>query len=175
MGIIKDWLARKLQIRSEKSAKEDLERFYHALKGMDDHSMGMVVIFATKIRIKMLDNNVLKPGALGEGIPCDEMTRMKCMIKIGNLARCCQKEGEDIAASGFLVWYHSLRAICHLPIRYIGIEMWNEIKRGFPFGEEAISEIIAGRTPLPAFTISEEMIGTILAEYTFVPPFLEKS
>ena len=163
--MIGNWIKRKVQLAAVKGAREDLERFVLSLRGMSSEEIGTLVAVATVIRVNLQSQGGLPEGALGVGLPVSGAEHADIQACLSNLVRLFQKERQPSDAAGAMVWLHSLRSFAYPEIRLLCRCMWEELARGFPHAERALTDIEA----LTGKSIPDEAIRSC----NFVPPGLE--
>ena len=137
--MIKNWIQKKLTQGECKTALKEMEVFLKAIKAKNDHEMGMLVAVATLIRVNLADNGGLPKAVLaGSGTPREFKNSQLYMT---NLIREFQKRDQPFDAAGGMVWLHSLKVQNYPELTQRMLEVWSELKRGFPLAEEKFKEI----------------------------------
>jgi hypothetical protein len=136
--MIRDWLFGKLQTRALDSSSREVEKFVTSLKGLGDRDLGAIVAIATVLRINFESHGVLAPNVFSdEALPSTE-TLGRYQLEINRLARQFRKMGLASDSAAAMVWSYTLRCLNIPTLRPHGLEMWIELKRGFPHVEEAL-------------------------------------
>lgn len=155
------WLANKFSSWAVKTQKAELEAFINNLKGLDSHEISSIVALATDGRHKLEEMygwDFLDPVLLEASDPYVTM-------KINQLIRQMQKQGDTVDAAALMVWLHTLRSATTLELRMLGRELWRQLERGFatcvdtaadmsevigtPLNTEGYNQFPAGLTPDP--------------------------
>ena len=104
---------------------------------MGDKDLGAIVAIATVLRVNFESHGVLARDVFGDGALPSTETLGRYQLKINRLTRQSRKMGlpSDAAA---MVWSYTLRCLNVPELRPLGLDMWNELKRGFPHVEEAL-------------------------------------
>ena len=161
------WVQRKIGEWAVRRSEADLQRQVAAYRSMDDEDVALILVVATYARIGLKLHGVLSEEAL-DGSREREFEAAWTVRPIGRLIKQAQRRGNPVAASGLMVWLHSLRALNAPELRDGGREMWAELSRGFPHVEVALSQ-------------TDEMFGfdttnsdeIPLSSFRFVPVGLE--
>ena len=135
--MLKDWLFGKIQTRALGTSTREVEKFVAALQGMGDKDLGAIVAIATVLRVNFESHGVLARDVFGDGALPSTETLGRYQLKINRLTRQFRKMGlpSDAAA---MVWSYTLRCLNVPELRPLGLEMWAELKRGFPHVQEAL-------------------------------------
>lgn len=136
--MLKDWLFGKIQGRALHTSTRELEKFVTALTEMGDKDLGVIVVIATVLRINFEFHDVLAPDVFGVGALPSTETLGKYQLEINRLSRQFRKMGLASDAVAAMVWSYTLRCLNVPELRPLGVEMWSELKRGFPHVEEAL-------------------------------------
>jgi hypothetical protein len=136
--MIKDWLFGKIQTRALDVSAREVEKFVTALKAMGDKDLGAMVAIATVLRVNFETHDVLALGVFGDGALPSTETLGRYQLEINRLSRQFRKMGLASDSAAAMVWSYTLRCLNVPELRPLGLEMWGELKRGFPYVEEAL-------------------------------------
>ena len=157
--MLKDWFLGKVSARALDSSTKEVEKFAASLKAMGDKDLGTMVAIATVLRINFEPHAVLAGDVFGNGdLPTVERLG-RYQLEINRLARQFRKMG--LASDAAMVWSYTLRCLNVPRLRPLGLEMWAELKRGFPHVEEALKKGEAEK--------GEVFPERVWAEWKFVP------
>ena len=136
--MLKDWLFGKIQTRALGTSTREVEKFVAALQGMGDKDLGAIVAIATVLRINFESHDVLVRDVFGDGALPSVETLGKYQLEINRLSRQFGKMGLASDAAAAMIWSYTLRCLNVPELRPLGLDMWTELKRGFPHVEEAL-------------------------------------
>jgi hypothetical protein len=159
-----NWLKRRVEIASVRSATQDLERFVASLRGMSDLELATLVVIATAVRMSLRMNGQAPDEAYGlTNFPPREQATVQ--LTVSTLVRKFQTTERPAYASGAMVWLHTLRAGSMPELSLLCRQMWGELSRGFPHVAEAIEDMVA--------STGNALPPEVAQESLFVPPGLE--
>ena len=132
------WLKRTANRKIIQAQEADLIEFIKRLKGMDDESIGTLIVAAAYTRRNLelngqIPNHLLKAGPVMDTLSCHST-----VIILGKAIKQHQANGNNSLASLLLVWAHSIRALGALELRPLGKLLWTELIRGIPYIEEGV-------------------------------------
>ncbi len=138
--MLKDWFLDKVGTRALATSTKEMKAFIDGLKAMSDEDIGTVVAVATVIRVNFETHDVIPDDVFEDGpLPTVE-TLGRYQLAINRLARKFRKMGLATDAMGAMVWSYTLRCLNVSELRSLGLEMWTELKRGFPHVEKALKK-----------------------------------
>jgi hypothetical protein len=138
--MLRDWLFGKLQTQALNSSGREVEKFVTGLKGLGDHDLGAIVAIATVLRINFETRGILARNVFSDGALQSTKTLGRYQLEINRLARQFRKLGLTSDAAAAMVWSYTLRCLNIPTLRPHGLEMWVELKRGFPHAKEALTK-----------------------------------
>lgn len=154
------WLKKRALEASTDAMKNDIVRFIASLKGADSEEISTMIVVANILRLNLTAMGKIPPAALNINIPRDYDLEMKCdmcPITLTSTIKQFQKINQPSDALGVMIWLHSVRALNTPELRIYGREMWQELKRGFPYVDETLEQIRElSNKPLPT-DIDEEI------------------
>lgn len=161
MGWISDFLSGGLHQVAVGQAKDDLQDFLSRLSILDDEAIGMAVASATILRLQLHQSGDLPKAAL-EVLVYDNNNLSHPSIGIFQVTlnatiQRLQREGSVYAGGGF-VWLHTLRTLSYPSLQPLGVEMWNELKRGFKYADDEKIKLFFSAAP-----------ENISQEFTYIP------
>ncbi|PPR71689.1 MAG: hypothetical protein CFH03_01938 [Alphaproteobacteria bacterium MarineAlpha3_Bin2] len=136
--MLKDWLLGKVSSRALDSSTKEVDKFVTALKGLGDRDLGAIVAIATVLRINFESHDILARDVFGDGTLPSTETLGRYQLEINRLSRQFRKMGLASDATAAMIWSYTLRCLNVPELRPLGVEMWVELKRGFPHVEEAL-------------------------------------
>ena len=138
--MLKDWFLGQVRPQALASSTKEVEKFVSALKSMGDKDLGSMLAIATVLRINFESHGVLAQDVFGDGaLPSTEVLG-GYQLEINRLSRQFRKMGLATDAAAAMVWSYTLRCLNVPELRPLGLEMWAELKRGFPHVEEALKK-----------------------------------
>ncbi len=138
--MLKDWFLGKVGTRALESSTKEMEKFVTALKSMGDKDLGSIVAIATVLRVNFESHGVLAQDVFGDGALPSTETLGRYQLEINRLSRQFRKMGLASDAAAAMVWSYTLRCLNVPELRSLGLEMWAELKRGFPHVEDALEK-----------------------------------
>ena len=137
---MKDWFLGKVRPRALESSTKEVKAFVDGLKAMNDEDIGTVIAVATLIRINFETHGVIPDDVFEDGpLPTVE-TLGGYQLAINKVARKFRKMDLGTDAMGAMIWSYTLRCLNVPELRSLGLEIWTELKRGFPNVEEALKK-----------------------------------
>lgn len=155
----------KMQDRALHTSAREVEKFVTALKGMGDKDLGAIVAIATVLRINFEEHDVLARGVFCDGALPSSETLGKYQLEINRLSKQFRKMGLMSDAAAAMVWSYTLRCLNMPELRPIGLAMWQELRRGFPYVKDALK---AGEKEK-----NEEFPKRVWAEWKKIPTGFE--
>ncbi len=163
--MIINWINRRIRMTAVRGATDDFQRFVVSLRGQSDTELGMLVAFATVMRINLayegtLTDQFLRTDCLA---PSEDIAAVQ--FKVSQIFRQFEKEEKLLDAAAIMVWLFTLRACNYPELRLFGREMWGELRRGFDCTDDAflqLADVFGVRVPPQAHLMC-----------TFIPPGLE--
>ncbi|MCZ6496460.1 MAG: hypothetical protein O6924_09815 [Alphaproteobacteria bacterium] len=138
--MLKDWFLRKVGTRALESSTKEVRTFVDGLKAMSDEDIGTVIAVATVIRINFESHGVIPEDVFEDGpLPTVE-TLGGYQLAINRVVRQFRKMGLVTDAMGAMVWSYTLRCLNVPELRELGLQMWAELRRGFPHVEKALKK-----------------------------------
>ena len=138
--MLKDWFLGKVHPRALESSTKEVKAFVDGLKAMSDEDIGTVIAVATLIRINFETHGVI-PEDVFEAGPLPKVEALGgYQLAINRLARKFKKMGLATDAMGAMVWSYTLRCLNVPELRELGLQMWAELRRGFPHVEKALKK-----------------------------------
>lgn len=138
--MLKDWFFGKVRSQALSSGGKEIEKFNAGLKAMGDKDLGAIVAIATVIRINFETNNVIPEGVFRDG-PLPSVDAIGgYQLQINKVARQFRKIGLEADSAGAMVWSYTLRCLNVPELRPLGVEMWSELRRGFPHVKDALRQ-----------------------------------
>ncbi len=138
--MLKDWFFGKVRDQALNSGAKEIEKFNAGLKAMRDEDIGTLLAVATVIRINFETNDVIPEGVFADG-PLPSVDAIGgCQLRINKVARQFRKMGLETDSGGAMVWSYTLRCLNVPELRPLGVEMWSELRRGFPHVEDALRQ-----------------------------------
>ena len=138
--MLKDWFLGKVRPRALESSTKEVKAFVDGLKAMNDEDIGTVIAVATLIRINFETHGVIPDDVFEDGhLPTVESLG-GYQLAINKVARKFRKMDLGTDAMGAMIWSYTLRCLNVPELRSLGLEMWTELKRGFPQGEKAMKK-----------------------------------
>ncbi len=136
--MLKDWFLGKVRPRALESSTKEVKAFVDGLKAMSDEDIGTVIAVATVIRINFEAHDVIPEDVFEDGpLPTTE-TLGRYQLAINRLVRKFRKMGLTTDVMGAMIWSYTLRCLNVPELRELGLQMWAELRRGFPHVEEAL-------------------------------------
>jgi len=129
MGLIGDFLRRKVRNAAIDASERDLSNFVKSISPRKSEEITMLVAITGFCRLAAEANRgydldtVLFDGADGE-----EQLSLQLFMKSGVAA--CKATGA-IQGVGFMVWLHTMRSYLYPEVRGLSQQMWRELSRGF--------------------------------------------
>ncbi len=138
--MLKDWFFGKVGDQALSSGAKEIEKFNAGLKAMSDEDIGTLIAVATVIRINFETNDVIPEGVFAEG-PLPSVDAIgRYQLRINKVARQFRKMGLETDSGGAMVWSYTLRCLNVPELRPLGVEMWSQLRRGFPHVEDALRQ-----------------------------------
>ncbi len=138
--MLKDWFLDKVGTRALDSSTKEMKAFVDGLKAMSDEDIGTVVAVATVIRINFESHDVL-PDDIFEDVPLPPAETLGgYQLAINRLVRKFRKMGLTTDVLGAMIWSYTLRCLNVPELRELGLQMWAELRRGFPHVEKALKK-----------------------------------
>ena len=138
--MLKDWLSDKIRTQALGAGAKELEKFIAGLEALKDEEIGAMVAIATVIRINFETNDVIAEGVFTDApLPSVEVLG-GYQLKINRLSRQFGKMGLAADSAAAMVWSYTLRCLNVPELRHQGSRMWSELRRGFPYVEEALKK-----------------------------------
>ncbi len=138
--MLKDWFFGKVRDQALSSGAKEIEKFNAGLKAMSDEDIGTLIAVATVIRINFETNDVIPEGVFAEG-PLPSVDAIgSYQLRINKVARQFRKMGLGTDSGGAMVWSYTLRCLNVPELRPLGVEMWSQLRRGFPHVEDALRQ-----------------------------------
>ena len=103
-------------------------------------ALGAIVAIATVLRINFESHDVLARDVFGDGALPSAETLGKYQLEINRLSRQFGKLGLASDAAAAMVWSYTLRCLNVPELRELGLQMWAELRRGFPHVEKALKK-----------------------------------
>ncbi len=138
--MIKDWFLGKVRPRALEASTKEVKAFVDGLKAMSDEDIGTVVAVATVIRINFESHDVISDDVFKDGPLPPAETLGRYQLAINRLTRKFRKMGLTTDATGAMIWSYTLRCLNVPELRDLGVQMWTELKRGFPHAESALQK-----------------------------------
>jgi hypothetical protein len=133
-----NWFHNKLVSWGSKQQRTEIETWLQMLRAMNSDEIGMLMAGATHFR-HILENtyhvNLLEPFEANSIDP-------ELSSKLRKLIQEYQSNGDNTSAACVMVWLHSLRCSALLDVRPLGRELWQELRRGFPFVDDAANSML---------------------------------
>jgi hypothetical protein len=130
--------------RALQSSRKAVLDFIHGLKQMTDQDLGVILAVSTVIRINMENEGYLPKGLLsdqsadGPGPTTNELGRYQ--MDLNKLVRDFSRIHQHTDAVATLLISYSLRCLNVADVRGLGRDMWKEMQRGLPHGENALRQ-----------------------------------
>lgn len=138
--MLKDWFYDKVRDHALGASTKELQKFVDALKTMSDENMGAVVAIASVIRINFETNGVVQENIFSDGVLPDVEALGIYQFKINKVARKFRKMGLAADSMGAMVWSYTLRCLNVPELRPLGMAMWVELSRGFPYAKDILKK-----------------------------------
>lgn len=139
-----------LQNWSIRRAEKEIKNFLGILSEIPEEDRGVIVVVATAMRLRLEEERILPPNVFFESINGPTIEQLNAAIELSTWAEQSQALNAMQEAAGIMVWAHSVRGMTMPEIRPLVREMWVELKKGFPFANEAISAYkLISKQPLP--------------------------
>lgn len=127
---------RKIRVRKFVNMQlKDSNDFLDSLRVLDGEELGLAVALATHFR-----NDWLATGIDVSDPIVTHALHPNFVVEIVKEIQTLQESGDEVLASGLMVWVHSLRAGNDLRLRAVARDIWGELERGFPFVEQASAD-----------------------------------
>ncbi|MBC8338109.1 MAG: hypothetical protein ISR51_01205 [Rhodospirillales bacterium] len=136
--MLKDWLLDKMQDGALRASTREIKKFVTALKNMGDKDLGAIVAIATVLRINFEEHGVVPRDIFGDGALPTAEALGGCQLEINRLSKQFRKMGLASDAAAAMVWSYTLRCLNVPELRPFGLEMWRELRRGFPYVKDAL-------------------------------------
>ena len=137
---MKDWFLDKVGTRALATSTKEMKAFVDGLKAMSDEDIGTVVAVATVIRINFETHNVI-PDDVFEDVPLPPAETLGgYQLAINRLVRKFRKMGLTTDVLSAMIWSYTLRCLNVPELRELGLQMWAELRRGFPHVEKALKK-----------------------------------
>ena len=148
--MLKEWLFGKIRTQALGAGAKEIEKFIAGLEAMGDEEIGAMVAIATVIRVNFETHGVIAEGVFTDDhLPSAEVLG-RYQLEINRLSRQFRKMGLAADSAAAMVWSYTLRCLNVLELRPLGNRMWSELRRGFPYVEEALKKGEAEkREPFP--------------------------
>ena len=117
-----------------------MDKFVTALKDLGDRDLGAIVAIATVLRINFESHDILARDVFGDGALPSTETLGRYQLEINRLSRQFRKMDLASDATAAMIWSYTLRCLNVPELRSLGVELWVELKRGFPHVEEALKK-----------------------------------
>jgi hypothetical protein len=62
-------------------------------------------------------------------------------VRIGGQIRDAEKSALSVSANGLKVWLFTIRSVMHSELRPVGVAIWQELPRGFPYVQKISAEM----------------------------------
>lgn len=123
------WLRQRAENKIIQSHSSDMMPWLRRLCSLADEDIAAIYLSALAYR------NILKRNT---GIdlhdPDDALEKQKMLaVHIGGEIRDAQNSSLFNSANGLKVWLFTLRCVTHEQLRPVGLAIWTEMRRGFPF------------------------------------------
>ncbi len=137
---MKDWFLGKVRTQALGSSTKEVKAFIDGLKAMSDEDIGTVIAVATVIRVNFETHGVIPEDVFEDGpLPTAE-TLGGYQLAINRLVRKFRKMGLTTDVMGAMVWSYTLRCLNVPQLRELGVQMWAQLRRGFPHVEKALKK-----------------------------------
>lgn len=132
----KSFLARKVDSFLYREQREELNRFVWQLKSASRYEVGRLVAYATDIRHQMeaQGHRLLEPGIYAAAHPA-------FTAQLRKKKRQLEKSGQREFAAGMSVWEQTFLATTTPALKPLGLIMWQELERGFPYVAQNAIEV----------------------------------
>ena len=138
--MLKDWFLGKIRIQALGAGAKEVEKFIAGLEAMGDEEIGAMVAIATVIRVNFETHGVIAEGVFTDDpLPSVEVLG-GYQLEINRLSRQFRKMGLAADSAAAMVWSYTLRCLNVRELRPLGNRMWSELRRGFPYVEEALKK-----------------------------------
>ena len=138
--MLKDWFLDKVGTRALATSTKEMKAFVDGLKAMSDEDIGTVVAVATVIRVNFETHDVIPDDVFEDGLLPPAETLGGYQLAINRLVRKFRKMGLTTDVMGAMVWSYTLRCLNVPQLRELGLQMWAELRRGFPHVEKALKK-----------------------------------
>lgn len=134
---------------SYKRGEKEIKSFLSILVEIPGEDRGAIIVAATVMRLRLEEEGILPPNVFSESNG-PTIEQANAAVELSKMAEQCQAINELQEAASIMVWVHSVRGMTMPKIRPLVREMWVELKKGFPYANEAILvyELISNQ-PLP--------------------------
>jgi len=136
--MLKDWFYGKVRNQALGASTKELQKFVDDLKAMSSEDLGSVVAIATVVRINFETNGVVAENIFSDGPLPDAEALGLYQFKINKVAKKFRKMGLGVDSIGAMIWSYTLRCLNVPELRPLGIAMWVELERGFPYAESVL-------------------------------------
>jgi len=138
--MLKDWLLGKIWTQALGAGAKEIEKFIAGLEALKDEEIGDMVAIATVIRVNFETHGVIVEGVFTDDpLPSVEVLG-GYQLEINRISRQFRKMGLAADSAAAMVWSYTLRCLNVHELRPLGNRMWSELRRGFPYVEEALKK-----------------------------------
>lgn len=138
--MIKTWFLEWMRARALRAAEREVAGFVDGLAAMEARELGALVAIATAVRVNMETYQVIPEGLFrDQAMPSVEAVGAYQM-RINRVRRQFDRMRKPGDSAGALVWSYSLRCFNVPELRPLGLGMWAQLKRGFPYVADALKD-----------------------------------
>jgi hypothetical protein len=131
------WFREKAEQKIIQSHLSEMMPWLRQLTSISDEDVAPIYLSALAYR------NILKRTTgvdLNKPEEAVEKRRMLA-VELGGQIRDAQKSSLFVSANGLKVWLFTIRCVVHGELRPVGLAIWREMPRGFPFVHQLAREI----------------------------------
>ena len=138
--MLKNWLFGKIRTQAVRAGTKELETFVAGLRAISDREMGALVAISTVIRVNLEAHGVISEDILGDCPVSSTEAIGRYQMHINKITHQFRKMGLPSDTAGITVWSYTLRCLNVPELMPLGREIWAELRRGFPYVEEALKQ-----------------------------------
>jgi hypothetical protein len=132
------WLRETAEKKIIQSHLSEMIPWLRKLNSIPDEDVGAIYLAALVFR------NITKKHEGIDLIKTEDALEKHPMlpVRIGNQIRDAQMSSLSVSANGMKVWLFTIRSVMHDELRPVGLAIWRELPRGFPYVQKISAEML---------------------------------
>ena len=107
---------------------------------MPARDVGALVAIATVVRVNLEAHGEIPDGLFDRCQPTESEALGRYQLGINKLAAAFARRRQPHDSAAAMIWSYSLRCLNVPEFRPLGRRLWDELRRGFPYVEEALED-----------------------------------